>query len=141
MAKIGVVRYIVKEVLRSIRNMNEATTTGNVAGYNTPFAFSGENDDDRKKKYLKNQGYTIVENRWLDLKRDVNRTPPRKIADGVSNINKQLQEIEKYLNWYGRIRKESGVGRDKYHKRTSKQLREMRARINRINEKLGRLSL
>src|SRR6056300_114915 len=104
-----VVRTIVKEVLRKVRNMNEATTTASVAGYNTPFAFSGDSDDDKKKKYLKNQGYTIVENRWLDLKRDVNRTPPRKIADGVSNVNKQLQEIEKYLNWYGRIRKESDV--------------------------------
>lgn len=141
MAKIGVVRYIVKEVLRSLRNMNEATTTGNVAGYNTPFAFSKETDDDRKKKYLKTQGYTIVENRWLDLKRDVNRTPPRKIADGVSTINKQLHEIEKYLNWYGKLKHENELGADKYHKRTSKQLREMRARISRINEKLGRLSL
>jgi len=136
-----IVRTIVKEVLRKVRNMNEATTTASVAGYNTPFAFSGDSDDDKKKKYLKNQGYTIVENRWLDLKRDVNRTPPRKIADGVSNVNKQLQEIEKYLNWYGRIRKESGVGRDKYHKRTNTQLREIRTRINRINEKLNRLSI
>jgi len=136
-----VVRTIVKEVLRKVRNMNEATTTASVAGYNTPFAFSGDSDDDKKKKYLKNQGYTIVENRWLDLKRDVNRTPPRKIADGVSNVNKQLQESEKYLNWYGRIRKESDVGRDKYHKRTNKQLREIRTRINRINEKLNRLSI
>jgi len=135
------VRVIVKEVLRKVRSMNEATTTANVAGYNTPFAFSGDSDDDKKKKYLKNQGYTIVENRWLDLKRDVNRTPSRKIADGISHVNKQLHEIEKYLNWYGRIRKEGGVGRDKYHKRTNKQLKEIRTRINRINEKLTRLSI
>jgi hypothetical protein len=134
-------RVIVKEVLRKVRSMNEATTTGNVAGYNTPFAFSGEGDDDKKKKHLKNQGYTIVENRWLDLKRDVNRTPPRKIADGISNVNKQLHEIEKYLNWFGRIRKENQVGPDRYHKRTTKQLKEMRTRISRINEKLNRLSL
>lgn len=136
-----VVRTIVKEVLRKVRSMNEATTTANVAGYNTPFAFSGDGDDEKKKKHLKNQGYTIVENRWLDLKRDVNRTPPRKIADGVSSVNKQLKEIEKYLNWYGKIRKEGGVGRDKYHKRTDKQLREIRTRIMRINEKLNRLSI
>jgi len=134
-------RVIVKEVLRKVRSMNEATTTGNVAGYNTPFAFSGESDDDKKKKYLKNQGYTIVENRWLDLKRDINRTPPRKIADGISSVNKQLHEIEKYLNWFGRIRKENQVGTDKYHKRTTNQLKEMRTRISRINEKLNRLSL
>jgi hypothetical protein len=136
-----VVRTIVKEVLRKVRSMNEATTTANVAGYNTPFAFSGDGDDEKKKKHLKNQGYTIVENRWLDLKRDVNRTAPRKIADGVSHLNKQLQEIEKYLNWYGKIRTEGGVNKDKYHKRTSRQLKEMRTRIVRINEKLNKLSL
>jgi hypothetical protein len=33
------IRIIVKEVLRKVRSMNEATTTGNVAGYQTPYAF------------------------------------------------------------------------------------------------------
>ena len=45
-----IVRTLVKEVLRKIHNMNEATTTARVAGYNNPFAFSGASDDAKKQK-------------------------------------------------------------------------------------------
>ena len=41
-------RPIVKEILDE-DDIDEATTTGNVDGYNTPFAFSGKSVKSKKK--------------------------------------------------------------------------------------------
>ena len=42
--------------------LDEMTTTGDIAGYNTPFAFSGKNSSKRKKKVATNStGYDLVE--------------------------------------------------------------------------------
>ncbi len=41
--------------------LEEMTVTGNVAGYNTPKAFSTKSDEKKKKKRLKRStGYTFV---------------------------------------------------------------------------------
>lgn len=41
-----------KEIIRELvrREMNEATTSANVDGYQTPFAFSGGRKKDKQKK-------------------------------------------------------------------------------------------
>ena len=41
-----------KEIIRELvkKEMEEATTTASVDGYQTPFAFSGDRDKDKKKK-------------------------------------------------------------------------------------------
>ena len=42
-------------------SLEEITTTGNVAGYSTPFAFSSKEDEKKKKKRLtKSTGYSVV---------------------------------------------------------------------------------
>ena len=42
-------------------SLEEITTTGDVAGYSTPFAFSSKEDEKKKKKRLKKStGYTFV---------------------------------------------------------------------------------
>ena len=42
-------------------SLEEITTTGDVAGYQTPFAFSSKEDEKKKKKRLKKStGYTFV---------------------------------------------------------------------------------
>ena len=41
--------------------LDEITTTGDVAGYSTPFAFSSKEDEKQKKKRLtKSTGYSVV---------------------------------------------------------------------------------
>ena len=51
-----------------VENYDEATTTANVPGYNTPYAFSGDGDQDmidQKREYLKKlnkqYGYTLMD--------------------------------------------------------------------------------
>lgn len=59
-----VVKQEIKELLYN--ELNEISQTGNIAGYQTPFAFSGDSDDarEKRKKRLKQMnkqyGYTLV---------------------------------------------------------------------------------
>ena len=85
----------IKEIIRKIvreRMIDEMNTTGNVDGYNTPYAFSGKDGEKKKaKRQADLTGYSVVsENRWLALKQDES-TAQAKIGRGISNINKQLK--------------------------------------------------
>lgn len=143
-------RLIVKEVLSVLREMelNEATTTGNVAGYNTPNAFSGEGDKEKKKDRLIDKDYEFIddmeeelkqsielaENRWLDLKKDDSRNSNRKIADQTSAIRKELADIRKRMRWCSRIRNENDIGKDQFFSRTKKNLEKMSPIIDDIRK-------
>ena len=61
-------RKLFKELVKKLtmelldeESLEEITTTGDVAGYSTPFAFSTKSDEKKKKKRLKKStGYTFV---------------------------------------------------------------------------------
>ena len=61
-------RKLFKELVKKLtmelldeESLDEITTTGDVAGYSTPFAFSTKSDEKKKKKRLKKStGYTFV---------------------------------------------------------------------------------
>jgi len=61
-------RKLFKELVKKLtmelldeESIEEITTTGDVAGYQTPFAFSSKEDEKKKKKRLKKStGYTFV---------------------------------------------------------------------------------
>ena len=71
-------------------DLDEITTTGNVAGYNTPFAFTGNSKKSKKKKkkYSTNStGYSIV-NEALDDK-DLKEIA-KLIREVVANILRDI---------------------------------------------------
>ena len=61
-------RKLFKELVKKLtmelldeESLEEITTTGDVAGYQTPFAFSSKEDEKKKKKRLKKStGYKFV---------------------------------------------------------------------------------
>ena len=61
-------RKLFKELVKKLtlelldeESLEEITTTGDVAGYSTPFAFSSKEDEKKKKKRLtKSTGYSVV---------------------------------------------------------------------------------
>lgn len=133
---------LVKEIILEIEQeeLEEITTTGNVAGYDTPAAFTKPGSEKKKNKRLeKATGGTIVntldENRWLQLKRE-ETSPKAKLGKGISNIRKQLSEIETFLNWYSKIKSESGLKKEEYWKRTNANLHKIRERLMNISEKI-----
>jgi hypothetical protein len=134
----------IKEIIRKIvreRMIDEMNTTGNVDGYNTPYAFSGKDGEKKKaKRQADLTGYTPVnENRWLALKQDES-TAQSKIGRGISNINKQLREMERFLNWYGKIKNESGVSNKSYWKRTNSHIYSIQERLLKLDQKIRQIS-
>ena len=83
-------------------------------------------------------GMMMAENRWLELKREES-SPKAKVGRGVSNIQKQLSEIEKFVNWYSKIKNENGLKKEDYWKRTNVSLYKIRERLMGITEKLRTL--
>ncbi len=182
--------------------VDEATTTGDVAGYGTPYAFGRKEDEEKKgKKQADLTGYSVVkeglyyvgynkgrgqgkgvfkdsyssykeakkaveklekqrggsynmvayyvsdkdgnfvmnENRWVALKReDVPATT--KVNKGISNINKQLAEIEKFLGWYGKIKQENGVSNQSFWKRTNSNIYRIKERLIRLEQQIRKIS-
>ena len=130
----------IREIIRG-KMLGEMNTTGNADGYNTPFAF-GKKDNEKKKgkKQADLTGYTVVsENRWLELKREES-TAQSKIGRGISNINKQLKEMERFLNWYGKIKNESGVDNKSYWKRTNNHIYAIKERLIKLDQKIRQIS-
>ena len=133
-----------KEIIRNIvreRMIDEMNTTGNIEGYNTPYAFTGKDGEKKKaKRQADLTGYTPVnENRWLALKQDES-TAQSKIGRGISNINKQLREMERFLNWYGKIKNESGVSNKSYWKRTNSHIYSIQERLLKLDQKIRQIS-
>jgi hypothetical protein len=128
-----------KEHIRKL--VKEMNVTGNVDGYNTPYAFSKKGGEKKKaKKQADLTGYTPVnENRWLALKQDES-TAQSKIGRGISNINKQLREMERFLNWYGKIKNESGVSNKSYWKRTNSHIYSIQERLLKLDQKIRQIS-
>ncbi len=83
-------------------------------------------------------GMIVAENRWLELKREMS-SPKAKVGKGISNIQRQLSEIEKFVNWYSKIKTESGLKKEDYWKRTNQHLYKIRERLMGITEKLRKL--
>ena len=83
-------------------------------------------------------GMIMAENRWLELKRE-DSSPKAKVGKGVSNIQKQLSEMEKFVNWYSKIKTENGLKKEDYWKRTNASLYKIKERLMRITEKLRNL--
>jgi hypothetical protein len=135
-----------KENMKALREyikrlVKEMSVTGNVDGYQTPYAFGRPEDEKKKvKRQADLTGYTPVnENRWLELKKE-DSSPKAKIDRGISNINKQLAEMEKFLNWYGRLKQENGVTNETFWKRTNKNIYSIKERLMKLEQKIRKIS-
>lgn len=82
--------------------------------------------------------HKMTENRWLAIKNE-DSSPKIKVARGIGNIKNQLAEIEKFVNWYSKIKNESGLKREDYYLRTNKHLRSIRERLMNITEKMRKI--
>jgi hypothetical protein len=107
----------------------------------TPKAFGKPGNEKKKgKRQADLVGYSVVnENRWLELKNE-EASAQAKIGRGISNINKQLKEMERFLNWYGKIKNESGVNNKSYWKRTNNHIYAIKERLLKLDQKIRQIS-
>ena len=139
-------KEILDEILDEVqKELDEATTTGNVDGYQTPYAFSkGNKHKKRKKKIATQLGYSVVGddidnineakakrpvNRWLELKNDESMHPHKKMAMGLKELKYQLREVEKFFNWYNKIKTINELDSDKYWKRTNNHIYTIKEKL------------
>ena len=81
---------------------------------------------------------SLNENRWLEIKNG-DASPKAKMSRGVTSIKQQLGEVEKFVNWYSKIKNENGVKRGDYYKRTHKSLHKIKERLMNLSEKIRTL--
>lgn len=142
-------RAIIRKMLQE--ELDEITTTGNVAGYNIPMAFQGNNPKNkaRKKGIATQLGMQLtprgekdlnrpadkMENlaeakvRYHEYKKDESATPHKKIANAISEVNRNLEEVERVIKMNTRLQKESGIASEALYRRTQQGLLKLEARL------------
>ena len=138
----------IREILSEIEKeeeekiKKEETTTGDIAGYDTPRAFNS--DGTHKAGYVKRMagltGYSAVnENRFHKLRLDQTLTPHQKIGLGIREIRKKIDEIEKFMEWYGKIKKENSLKGENFWKRTNHHIYRIKERLSNIGKTATKL--
>jgi hypothetical protein len=99
------------------------------------------------KKYVSGIRNSIKEsivneatNRFQQLRKE-EATPNQKIGKGIREMRTQIQEIEKFVEWYSKIKTENDLDSSQYWKRTQKHLNVIRERLNKISQKIQNLSV
>lgn len=154
--------------------IDEASTSGAVAGYNVPGAFLTPAQYEKKKKKIKYESINTPTSRELDSYKatedkkdkiisitiedvlekkyeqliesyrtyangDAKTTPEQKIKETIKSVAKQLQEIEKTINYASKLKTESGVNRTGYGPAVESALNKISNRLIKISERVRSL--
>jgi hypothetical protein len=121
--------------------VDEMSTSDAAGEYLTKNAFTPKGGEAAKSKRQADlTGYSVVkENRWVELKKE-DSTPIAKFNRGISNVNKQLAEIEKFLGWYGRLKNENGVTNEHFWKRTNSNIYKIKERLIKLEQQVRKIA-
>lgn len=142
-------RTAIREMIeQELEDLDEMTTTGDVAGYNVPTAFQGNNPKNKARKkgiatqlgmQLTPRGQKDMERpadnllegkmRYHEYKKDETASPTKKIAKAISEVNRNLQEMERVIKMNSRLQKESGLASEALYRRTQQGLLKLEARL------------
>ena len=141
MSKMDKLKEIIRELVK--KELEEATTTGNIAGYDTPNAFTGGVGKGKKKKKeisTNSTGYNVVrEGRYHDYRNDVTLTAKQKIGRSMREVRDSLNGLEKLVKMNVRLKNEFNVDSRSYWKNTHKALNKISERLVKLANKVGQL--
>ena len=141
MSKMDKLKEIIRELIR--KELSEASTTSNVAGYETPMAFSGGRKKDKKKRKdisTNSTGYNVVkEGRYHDYRNDESMTPKQKIGRSMREVRDSLQHLEGLVKMNVKLKNELNVNSQSYWKNTHKALHKISERLVKLANKVGQL--
>ena len=90
----------------------------------------------KSKKFPQSIDETINEakvkrpvNRWLELKNDETMHPHKKMAMGLKELKYQLREVEKFFNWYNKIKTMNELDSQNYWKRTNNHIYTIKEKL------------
>ena len=141
MSKMDKLKEIIRELIRN--ELEEATTTGDIAGYDTPNAFTGGPGKGKKKKKeisTNSTGYNVVkEGKYHDYRNDESMTPKQKIGQSMREVRDGLNHLEKLVKMNVRLKNELNVNSGSYWKNTHKALHKISERLVKLANKVGQL--
>ena len=141
MSKLDKLKEIIRELIKN--ELEEASTSANVPGYQTPYAFRGKRkkDKDKEKKIATNStGYDRVnEGRYHDYRNDKTMTPKQKIGRSMREIRDSLNELNRLVKMNVRLKNELNVDSRSYWKNTHKALNKISERLVKLANKVGQL--
>lgn len=152
-------REFIRKTIKDMVNqgaLGEISTTANVAGYLTPFAFRGNVSKNKKKMKdtAQKMGFTLTKKGEEDLnkkadeslqegltayyqfKNDQERTAKQKIGISIREAKKALNRLDKQLYIVSKYKNEIGYSTDKYWKQTLKDMYKMEAQLIRLSRRL-----
>ncbi|MBT4207922.1 hypothetical protein HOE22_06215 [Candidatus Woesearchaeota archaeon] len=136
-------RQYIRAFVRELLSTNEITQTGDIAGYNTPFAFSSKKkkDKDKEEEVATNStGYEVVkEGRYHQYRNDETLTPKQKIGLAMRETRDSLQELERTVQYNVRLKNELNIDSRDYWKTTHKALGKISERLVKLANKVGKL--
>ncbi len=134
-------KEIIRELIR--KELSEASVTGDIAGYQTPYAFTGKSAKGKKKKKkisTNSTGYNVVkEGKYHDYRNDESLTPKQKIGRSMREIRDSLNELNKLVKMNVRLKNELNVDSRSYWKNTHKALNKISERLVKLANKVGQL--
>ena len=141
MSKMDKLKEIIRELIR--KELSEASVTGDIAGYQTPYAFTGKSAKGKKKKKkisTNSTGYNVVkEGKYHDYRNDESLTPKQKIGRSMREIRDSLNELNKLVKMNVRLKNELNVDSRSYWKNTHKALGKISERLVKLANKVGQL--
>ena len=141
MSRLDKLKEIIRELIKN--ELEEASVTGNVAGYETPMAFSGGRKKDKKKKKnisTNSTGYNVVkEGKYHNYRNDESMTPKQKIGRSMREVRDGLQHLEGLVKMSVKLKNELKVNSQSYWKNTHKALNKISERLVKLANKVGQL--
>lgn len=147
-----IIRTMIREMIK--HELDEMSTTAGAGPYLTPFAFRGnkksqiarskhiatdttgfkltprgQQDMARPADKMEIVTKNLAEGTYYEYKNDESASPHKKIAKAISELNRNLQEVERVLKINTRLKNESGIASEQLWKRTQQGLIKLESRL------------
>jgi hypothetical protein len=145
-------RELVRKIIQEeLQGLEEISTSAGAGAYLTPMAFRGNKQKNvaKMRNVATQMGYTLskrgekeltrpadkMENlaeakmKYHEYKNDTKMTPHQKIAKAISEVNKNLAEMERVIKMNSRLQSETGISSEALWKRTQNSLIKLEARL------------
>lgn len=148
------VKLYIKKHTRKLKK--EGSTTAGVPGFESPYAFSGEEGGDgttgiklsnpqfaysikapKKKKHFIGK---LQEVSYKSFKEDTKANEVQKVNGKILEVSRMLREISRYLDHSLKLKQESKLDNTKYWKRTNEAILKISSRIAEVNKKARKLA-
>lgn len=141
----------VKEFIKKVKKLKkEGSTTAGVPGYQTPAAFTGDEDGegatdlkritratayDKKAPETRKHSIDLHEISYRDFKMDESRSTVKKVNESIIEINRKLREINRLISHSSKLKTESNLNDSVLWKKTNEALLKISNRMSEIADK------